>query len=214
MLSSFSGSSTIAAAHGKTLNENSSFYTIDANSTLNFGAPGEDGTILWHTGNASISAPYPAIDVQAGTLKGADSLFSASSSAPLRKSPSQPAQPSISAGTAARSRRSSGRRRRSATAGPPRLSTLNAVNFSGAISGALSLELQWQCNAVAALRIIRGGATFEGRPRSPTPAHTTWSPTTTSMARPPPPSSTTPCSRRRAAAASATSPRTSSIAAR
>ena len=51
---SFSGSSTIAAAHGTTLNENASSMSIAASSTLNFGALGEDGTILWHTPAASL----------------------------------------------------------------------------------------------------------------------------------------------------------------
>ena len=46
---SFSGNSTIAAAHGMTLTENASSMNIAGASTLNFGALGEDGTILWHT---------------------------------------------------------------------------------------------------------------------------------------------------------------------
>ena len=73
---SFSGSSTIAAAHGTTLNENASSLSIAASSTLNFGALGEDGTILWHIPEGTIfDSPLPAINVQAGTLKGADSSF-------------------------------------------------------------------------------------------------------------------------------------------
>ena len=71
-----SGVSTIAAAHGTTLNENASSMTIVGSSTLNFGALGEDGTILWHTPTTSnFSSPLPAINVHAGTLKGADSSF-------------------------------------------------------------------------------------------------------------------------------------------
>ena len=46
---SFSGTSTIAAAHGTTLAEDASNYSIAANTILNIGAPGQDGTILWHT---------------------------------------------------------------------------------------------------------------------------------------------------------------------
>ncbi len=74
---SFSGISTVAAAHGTTLNENPSSLSVAASSTLNFGALGEDGTILWHTpaGKTTFNSPLPVIDVQAGTLKGADSLF-------------------------------------------------------------------------------------------------------------------------------------------
>ena len=72
----FSGSSTIAAAHGTTLTENASSMTFIGGSTVNFGAPGQDGTILWHTTlNATFGTPLPAIDIQGGTLKGADFLF-------------------------------------------------------------------------------------------------------------------------------------------
>jgi hypothetical protein len=44
----FSGSATIAAAHGTTLNENASAMGINQNSTLNFGAAGQDGVIIGH----------------------------------------------------------------------------------------------------------------------------------------------------------------------
>jgi hypothetical protein len=72
----FIGNSTITAAHGTTLNENASSMSIGANATLNFGALGQDGTILWHTpSNTSFSSPLPAINIQAGTLKGADATF-------------------------------------------------------------------------------------------------------------------------------------------
>jgi hypothetical protein len=73
---SLSQSSTIAAAHGTTLTENASSLGIAASSTLNFGALGQEGTILWHTPESStFGSPLPAINVQAGTLKGADSTF-------------------------------------------------------------------------------------------------------------------------------------------
>jgi hypothetical protein len=52
----FSGPSTIAAAHGITLNENASSCVIGANANINIGSPGEDGTVLWHT-NPGNSAP-------------------------------------------------------------------------------------------------------------------------------------------------------------
>ena len=69
---SFSGTSTIAAAHGKTLDEDSSHVTIAANSTLNIGSAGEDGTVVWHSHNNSLSVPFPGVHVQAGTLKAGD----------------------------------------------------------------------------------------------------------------------------------------------
>jgi autotransporter-associated beta strand protein len=71
----FSGTSTIAAAHGTTLNENASFQSTAANAVLNFGSVGEDGTILWHTGGAAFALPI-SVNVQAGTLKAADNNLS------------------------------------------------------------------------------------------------------------------------------------------
>jgi fibronectin-binding autotransporter adhesin len=71
-----SGSSTIAAAHGTTLTENASDYSVGASATLNFGALGQDGTILWDANGGSISSPFPAINVQAGTLKGVNGSLS------------------------------------------------------------------------------------------------------------------------------------------
>jgi autotransporter-associated beta strand protein len=71
----FSGTATIAAAHGTTLEENASSMSIAGNSTLNFGALGQDGTILWHTNGFTIFSPNPIINVQAGALKGADGFF-------------------------------------------------------------------------------------------------------------------------------------------
>jgi autotransporter-associated beta strand protein len=154
-----SGSSTIAAAHGKTLNEDSSFYTIDANSTLNFGAPGDDGTILWHTGNASINLPDPVIDVQAGTLKGADSEFTfLISGAP---------QVTVAAG-ATLDTGGSGLDLADllgggvvSDSGAAATLTLNAVNFSGAISGALSVEFN-DSATLSGLEDYSGSATFGG----------------------------------------------------
>ena len=72
----FSGSSTIAAAHGTTLTENASSMAFIGGATLNFGAPGQDGTILWHTTLTRPSVcPCPPSIFRAGTLKGADFLF-------------------------------------------------------------------------------------------------------------------------------------------
>jgi autotransporter-associated beta strand protein len=65
-----SGTSTIAAAHGTTLTENGD-DNIAGSSTLNFGAPGQDGTIVWEPNGGSEVEPNPDINVEAGTLKGA-----------------------------------------------------------------------------------------------------------------------------------------------
>jgi hypothetical protein len=42
---------------------------------LNFGAAGQDGTVIWDANNGSISLPLPAINVEAGTLKGGNGQF-------------------------------------------------------------------------------------------------------------------------------------------
>jgi autotransporter-associated beta strand protein len=73
----FSGTSTIAAAHGTTLSENASSYVLDANVILNIGSPGQDGTILWHTNPGSFgSGTVDGVRVQAGTLRAEDESFS------------------------------------------------------------------------------------------------------------------------------------------
>ena len=70
----FSGTSTIAAAHGTTLNE-TGFGSIGTSSTLNFGAPGEDGVIVWKPAGYSLSSPY-TLNVVAGTLKAGSTFLS------------------------------------------------------------------------------------------------------------------------------------------
>jgi autotransporter-associated beta strand protein len=70
-----SGNFTIAAAHGQTLTIGTApFWTLNANATINFGAPGQDGVVVLDVGvTASLGAPFTAT-VQAGTLKAGDSL--------------------------------------------------------------------------------------------------------------------------------------------
>ena len=50
---SFSGTSTIAAAHGMTLKETGTVNT-GFNSTLNFGALGQDGVVIWAADNETL----------------------------------------------------------------------------------------------------------------------------------------------------------------
>ena len=97
---SLSGDSALAAAHGTTLTVKGA-VTIAAGSTLNFGAPGQDGTVVWDAMVGSIDAPFPAINVEAGTLKGGNAQFGSAS--PVRQSWSPPARPSTSGGMALRS---------------------------------------------------------------------------------------------------------------
>jgi autotransporter-associated beta strand protein len=150
----FSGTSTIAAAHGTTLNENAPYYGVNANSTLNFGALGQDGTILWHTGaGSSLASPYPIINIQAGTLKGADSLFYffiggasqviVAAGATLDLAGNSTGFTDLTGGGAV------------IDSGAAATLTLDAANFSGVIAGPLSL--------VAAGAVILGGAnTYTG----------------------------------------------------
>ncbi|MBV9909750.1 MAG: hypothetical protein JOY52_19535, partial [Hyphomicrobiales bacterium] len=71
----FSGTSTIAAAHGTTLNVTGNFG-IGSNSTLNFGAPGEDGIIIWNPLSYSNGIPF-TFNIVAGTLKAASADLAA-----------------------------------------------------------------------------------------------------------------------------------------
>ncbi|HLX99048.1 MAG TPA: FG-GAP-like repeat-containing protein [Roseiarcus sp.] len=157
---SFSGTSTIAAAHGTTLNENAPNYSISANTTLNFGSAGQDGTVLWHTNAGSnISFPFLGVTVQAGTLKGADASFSFILN--------NAAQTTIDSGatvdlagfntpiadlTGAGAVIDSG--------GPATL-TLGAANFSGSISGPLSLVFDGNAS-LSGLEDYTGDATIGG----------------------------------------------------
>ena len=69
----FSGTSTIAAAHGTTLNE-TGVFGIGSNSTLNFGALGQDGVIIWNPRNSDVGIPF-TFNVVAGTLKAASAAL-------------------------------------------------------------------------------------------------------------------------------------------
>jgi fibronectin-binding autotransporter adhesin len=134
---SFSGSSTVAAAHGTTLTVNESSLTVAPSSTLNFGALGEDGTILLHIPTSStFGSPLPAINVQAGTLKGADSSFgfflfdeavTVAAGATLDLAGNGTTITNLSGGGSV------------IDSGAAAILTLDAANFSGAISGPLSL---------------------------------------------------------------------------
>jgi autotransporter-associated beta strand protein len=95
---SLSGTPTIAAAHGKTLTE-TGFTSFSANSTLNFGAVGQDGVIIWNQGTASINAPV-TLNVVAGTLKPEASYLPLRSVTAPGRPRSPPAQPSTLAGSA------------------------------------------------------------------------------------------------------------------
>jgi autotransporter-associated beta strand protein len=74
-----SGSFTIAAAHGTTLEFGSNGWGFNeaSGNTLTFGAPGQDGTVVWDTANigtdGGVAFSGTAIEVRSGTLKAGDS---------------------------------------------------------------------------------------------------------------------------------------------
>ncbi|HLX97069.1 MAG TPA: VCBS repeat-containing protein [Roseiarcus sp.] len=160
---SLSGNVTIAAANGTTLNENSSSYQLAANTILNFGAAGEGGTILWHTGAGSIiNTPVGDITIQAGALEGADSRFSSLFS----NSP----QTTVAAGATldlggfnATVNNLLGAGSVTDTGAAATL-TLDAADFSGTILGALSLVFGGDA-ALSGLEDVTGGATLNGSVR-------------------------------------------------
>jgi fibronectin-binding autotransporter adhesin len=132
------GPSTIAAAHGTALNENSTGYAITANTTVNIGSAGQDGTVLWHTNAATVvGIPVGSLNVQDGAFKAAD--------AELSFLLTNVAQTTVDSGASIDLAGFSttifdllGAGAVMGSAAPTTL-TLGAANFSGAISGPLSL---------------------------------------------------------------------------
>ena len=159
-----SGSVTIAAAHGTTLTEKASSYIIAGSSTLNFGAPGQDGTVVWAAGNSTTVLPVPAINVEAGTLKG---------SANGELGAFLEGKPVTVAGGATLDLAGNSAQLKDLTgsgsiidSGAAATLTLDAANFSGTISGPLSLEAQGAVflsgnNTYAGTTTIDPGANFE-----------------------------------------------------
>ncbi len=154
-----SGNVTIAAANGTTLNENASSYQLAANTTLNFGGPGEGGTIIWHTGAGSVVPALGDITIQAGALIGADSrlasIFGNSPQTTVAAGAtldlggySATIHELLGAGTVTDS-------------GAAATLTLGATNFSGAISGALSLVFDGDAS-LSGTETMSGGATLNG----------------------------------------------------
>jgi autotransporter-associated beta strand protein len=153
---SLSGSSTFAAAHGTTLTE-TGFTNIGANSTLNFGALGQDGVVLWTPTGAAISTPV-TVNVVAGTLKAGSSIFARTISAG--------AQPTTVAAGATLDLGGFGLSLTDLLgggavidSGAPATLTLGAANFSGPISGALSLVFHG-ATALSGVENYTGGATL------------------------------------------------------
>ena len=204
-----SGASTTAAAHGTTLTE-TGFASVAANSTLNFGALGQDGVVVWNPGGYSITAPF-TFNVVAGTLKAGGSLVP-----DMINFGAQPTTVAAGAtfdlGGFSASLTNLLGAGAVTNSGAAATLTFAAATFSGSISGALSLVFNGGA-ALSGLEDTTAARRSARRPRSPTRARMTSSPTPTSPGRPSPPSSTTACSRRLAVAEKATSLRTSSTTA-
>lgn len=89
-----SGAITIAAAEGTTLDlGGTSGWSVAAGTTVEFGADGHDGTVVWHTQASSSIGNDVAIKVRAGTLRaGDDRLYLLTDFLPPRP-PSMPEPP-------------------------------------------------------------------------------------------------------------------------
>jgi hypothetical protein len=154
----FSGTSTIAAAHGTTLDE-TGVFAIGSNSTLNFGAAGEDGVVIWDPGNSEIGLSS-TFNVVAGTLEAAsgqlggaligdDEPTTVDAGATLDLGGfGLDVNDLLGAGTVTDS-------------GAAATLTLDAANFSGAISGPLSLAFYGDAS-LSGLEDTTGGATLNG----------------------------------------------------
>ena len=154
----FSGTSTIAAAHGTTLNETGAFG-IGSNSTLNFGALGQDGVIIWNPRNSDVGIPF-TFNVVAGALKAA--------SAALADTLIASAEPTtVDAGATfdlGGFDLSLGNLLGGGAVTDSRAAatlTLDAADFSGSFSGALSLAFNGNA-ALSGLEDYTGGATLNG----------------------------------------------------
>jgi hypothetical protein len=138
----FSGTSTIAAANGTTLKETGTVNT-GFNSTLNFGALGQDGVVIWAADNETLGLPI-TVNVVAGTLKTASSSLAGIIEAGIPLGRAQPTTVDAGAtldidglGLLVANLLGGGA---VTDSGAAATLTLDAANFSGAISGPLSLE--------------------------------------------------------------------------
>jgi fibronectin-binding autotransporter adhesin len=155
---SFSGSSTIAAAHGTTLTE-TGFTDISANSTLNFGALGQDGVVVWKPSGYDIGTPI-TVNVVAGTLKAGN--------ADLAGMITFGAQPTTVDAGATLDLGGFGLSTTNLLGGGAVIDsgaattlTLDAANFSGTISGALSVNYDGNAS-LSGIEDYTGNATLNG----------------------------------------------------
>jgi hypothetical protein len=112
--------------------------------------------VLWDATGGSIGGPFPAINVQAGTLKGVglsflldDSPISVAASATLDLTGNGTEFTDLTGGGSV------------IDSGAAATLTLDAANFSGTISGALKLAFQGNAT-LSGLEDTTGGATLNG----------------------------------------------------
>jgi FG-GAP-like repeat len=153
-----SGSSTIAAADGTTLTE-TGFTSFSANSTLNFGAFRQDGVIIWNPGTASINVPV-TLNVVAGTLKAGGIILAATISDGARPT-TVAAGATLDLGGFGLSLTDLLGGGAVIDSGAAATLTLAAANFSGTISGALSLIFNG-ATTLSGLEDYTGDATLDG----------------------------------------------------
>ncbi|MDI9850271.1 hypothetical protein QM467_19760, partial [Rhodoblastus sp. 17X3] len=165
---SLQGNFAIAAAHGTTLNINPASNWVmnqSAGQLITFGAPGQDGTVIWHTPSAVVGAPGQAtLAVQGGTLQGADSFFGFLFGTMLQTTVGQGAAIDIS-GFNTGFTKLLGSGTVTDSGGAAALTLTGASNFSGALSGALSLVVNASStlggsSAYAGATTIAAGATL------------------------------------------------------
>jgi autotransporter-associated beta strand protein len=160
-----SGSFTIAAAHGQTLTFSSASgwsLTAGNNNVVTFGAPGQDGAIVWATpagSSTNVPALYTVL-VQAGTLRAADSGFSYLLENDQRTA-IRPAATIDVAGfsTFINNLQGGGHITDSGAAAPL---TLIGGNFSGVIGGPLALHTLSGALTLSGNNTYSGGTTIAG----------------------------------------------------
>ena len=155
---SFSGTSTTAGTDGTTLNEQGNVI-ISPNSTLNFGAPGQDGVVVLAPGGYSIAKPF-TFNVVAGTLRAGSSLFDGIISFGAQPT-TVAAGATLDLGGFSLNLTNLLGAGAVVDSGRPATLTLSAANFSGSISGALSLVFNGNAT-LSGLEDYSGGATIFG----------------------------------------------------
>ena len=135
---SMSGGFTIAAAPGTTLNlDGSAAWSLSGGATVNFGAPGVTGVVVWHTPSGSSIGTGVTVNVRGGVLRAGDAGFSS-----LLERPTVSAGATIDlAGFSTSMVELRGAGTVTTSSGSPTLSLIDG-DFSGTIAGELFLTVE------------------------------------------------------------------------